>query len=86
MFLVRLNGEGGKIFVTEDANEVALNLARIEDGETLNLEYWKIKDGVNVTLQPVALKSGPRSNAPTKELVEIEAGGEDVGSVERVAP
>lgn len=86
MFLARLNGEGGKIFLTESAESVATNLARMDEGETLNLEYWHVKDGPTLTLNPVTLKSGPRSNAPAKEVVEIEAGGEDVGSVERVAP
>lgn len=82
MFLVRLNGEGGKIFTTENAAEVATNLERMSDGENLALEYWYVKDGVNVSLNPVTLKGGPRASAPAREVAEIEAGGEDVGSVE----
>ena len=85
MFLARLNGEGGKIFIESKAEDVAENLALIEDGEPLNLEYWNIKDGANLSLQKVTLKSGPRSAGVATELVEIEAGGEDVGSVEREA-
>ncbi len=83
MFLCRLNGEGGKIFIENNAEDVAENLARIEDGEVLNLEYWNVKDGANLSLQKVTLKSGARSAGAATEVVEIEAGGEDVGSVER---
>lgn len=82
MFIARLNGQGGKIFVTDDAAEVTRNLERMADGDALNLEYWKVKDGVNVSLNPVSIKGGPRASAPAREIAEIEAGGEDVGSAE----
>lgn len=82
MFLARLNGEGGKIFLETNGEEVAKNLTRMADGEELNLEYWHVKDGTNVKLNPVALKGGSRASAPSREVVVIQAGGEDVGSVE----
>ena len=82
MFLTRLNGEGGKIFLETNGEEVAKNLKRVADGEELKLEYWHVKDGVNISLNPVALKSGLRVAAPSREVVVIQAGGEDVGSVE----
>ncbi len=86
MFLARLNGEGGKIFVEDDAATVALNLAQIDDGEDLKLEYWNVNEnGGAVTLQKVTLKAGARSSAPLQEVVEIEAGGADVGSAKRDA-
>lgn len=86
MFLARLNGEGGKIFVEINDKDVALNLARIDDGENLPLEYWKIIDGVSVTLQKATLKTGARATGEVKEIVEVEAGGSVVASAERVAP
>lgn len=86
MFLARLNGIGGKIFVEINAKDVALNLARIDDGENLPLEYWKIDDGVSVTLQKATLKTGVRATGEVKEIVEVEAGGSVVASAERVAP
>ena len=82
MFLARLNGEGGKIFLEIDGEEVAKNLQRIADGEELKLEYWSVKDGENIALNPVSLKGGQRASAPSREIVVIQAGGEDVGSVE----
>ena len=85
MFLARLNGEGGEIYIEDDAATVATNLERMTDGETLSLEYWNIKDGPNISLQPVTLKSGARASAVAKEVAEIEAGGEVVGAAEVVA-
>ncbi len=82
MFLSRLNGKAGKIFITNDATEVAKNLQRMADGEDLRLEYWKIKNSASVSLSPVSIKGGKRTTAPARELVEIEAGGKSVGSVE----
>ncbi len=82
MFLARLNGEGGKIFLEADGKTVTQSLERIADGEVLNLEYWFIKDGVNVSLNPVSLKNAARVAAPAREIAIIEAGGEDVGSGE----
>ena len=82
MFLGRLNGEGGKIFLETNAQDVATNLKRMEDAEKLNLEYWHIKEGANITLQKVKLKTGPRAAGKVTEVVVIEAGGEDVGEVE----
>lgn len=83
MFLARVNGEGGKIFIEANVEDVVTNLARIEDGEILNLEYWNIKDGPNLTLQKVNVKAGVRSAGVVTEVVEIEAAGEVIGSAER---
>lgn len=82
MFLARLNGEGGKIFLEDNGEEVTRNLERIENGEVLNLEYWHIKDGVNISLNPVTLKSATRVAGVAREVVVIVAGGEDVGNAE----
>lgn len=81
MFLGRLNGEGGKIFLT-NALDVATNLERMKKGEDLKLEYWHIKDGPNLALNPVKLKTGARVAGEATEVVVIQAGGADVGSTE----
>ena len=82
MFLARLNGEGGKIFLEVDEADVVRNMVRMDDGEDLKLEYWHINDGPNLSLDTVTLKSGTRTKGVVTEVAEIEAGGEDVGSVE----
>jgi len=82
MFLARLNGEGGKIFIEDDGATVTRNLERIDNGEVLNLEYWHVKDGPNISLNPVTLKSAARAPGVAREVAVIVAGGEDVGNAE----
>ena len=82
MFIARLGGEGGKIFVEHNVESVVNNLQAIEDGEEIELEYWTVKDGPNVSLKLVTLKKGPRPTAVLREVVVIEAGGVEVGSIE----
>lgn len=89
MFLAHLNPPNGepKIFIEVDAKTVALNLARIKDGEELHLEYFEIFDnGTTLVLHPVTLKKGARQKAPAEEVVEIEANGIIAGQAKRVTP
>lgn len=89
MFIAQLKAPDteGKIFVEHSAEEIALNLARIDDGEELHLKYFEVVDnGTTLVLKPVKLKTGARTTAPAEELVEIEADGVTVGSASRIAP
>lgn len=89
MFIAQLKAPEGesKLFVEDDAEQIALNLARIKDGEELHLKYFEVVDnGTTLMLKPVKLKAGARATAPAKELVEIEADGKVVGQASRVAP
>jgi hypothetical protein len=73
--------EFDRAYVENDAATVAKNLA---EGLTPTYDYYQIQlSGPNLqaTLHPVTLKSGPRTAAPAREVVEIEAGGQGVGSV-----
>jgi len=49
-----------------------------------NLDYFNIKitGPSNATLTKVTLKPGPRSDGTPREVVEIVAGADDVGSAE----
>ncbi len=82
MFLCRANGKGGKIFLEPSGKEVARNLDRMANGEELNLEYYKVKDGASVTLKPATLKSGAKEDAPARKIAVVESEGKEVGSVE----
>ena len=80
MFLAVLNPDSSnpKVFIEENAETVAVNL----EAAVPDLEYYHISvvGQGNVTIQPVNVKAGPRTSAPAREIVEIEAGGQDVGS------
>ena len=68
-----------KTFVEDDAANVARNL----EAAVPNLDYYFISfsgPSLNAALQPVTVKAGPRAAAPGREVVEIVAGGQDVGS------
>jgi hypothetical protein len=70
--------EANKVYIEDSGAQVAKNL---EAG--LPIDYYNISfNGVqlNASLQPVSVKGGARASAPDREVVEIEAGGEDVGS------
>ena len=79
MFLsLRRNTDPESIGLDDDAELVTLNVLNNPD-----IEYFNIKVlNNNVTLTPVNIKSGPRSNGTPTEVVEIEAGNEVVGSAE----
>ncbi len=75
--------EVDRAYVEDNAEQVAINLANDADGNGPNLDYYHIQfNGSNLiaTLHPVSLKAGPRAAAPAREVVEVEAGGQDVGS------
>lgn len=66
-----------QVSVTFDADSVAQNLAAGR-----NIKYYKINaKPASCTLKPVTLKAS-RKPAPAREIVEVEAGGVVVGSVE----
>jgi hypothetical protein len=66
-------------YIENDAATIARNL----DGNLRpEYDYYAINyNGTNLqaTLQPVTIKAGPRATAPTREIIELEAGGQDVG-------
>jgi hypothetical protein len=65
-------------YIESSAEQVAKNL---EAG--LPIDYYNISYNgaqLNAALQPVSVKGGARASAPGREIVEIEAGGQDIGS------
>ena len=71
--------ELAKTFIENDAGAVVRNL----ESNIENLDYYAITFNgapLNAVLQPVTIKAGPRTSGPAREVVEIEAGGQDVGS------
>lgn len=70
-------------WVESSAEQIAINLADDADGDGPGIDYYHLQfngAGLVATLHPVTLKAGPRQPAPTREVVEIEADGSDVGS------
>ena len=79
MFLsVQTNREPVGIALEDDVERVVSNILNNPD-----IDYFNIKiTRTNATLTKVTLKSGPRASAPAKEIVEIVAGSDVVGSSE----
>lgn len=70
--------EVGQIFLEDNVDAMVRNL---ELG--LPIDYYYIRvSGPNLlpSIQPAGLRPGPRNPAPAREIVEIEAGGQVVGS------
>lgn len=66
------------IFLEDATAQIAKN---INDG--LPIDYFEIRvnpTSFATTLHPVTLRAGPRTTAPDREVVEIEANGQVVGS------
>lgn len=73
-----LNLEIAKAFIEINDADVAKN---IEAGA--EVEYFAISlTSQNATLKKASIKSGPRAAAPAREIIEVEAGGQVVASVE----
>jgi hypothetical protein len=75
--------EINNVYVERDAALVAQHLAADARGDGPGIEYYHISFNgaqLQASLQPVNLKAGPRTQAPAREIVEIEAGGQDLGS------
>ena len=71
--------EVAKTFIENDSETVAINL----ENNVSNLDYYYISFNgapLNAVLQPVSVKTGVRASAPDREIIEIQAGGQDVGS------
>jgi hypothetical protein len=71
--------EVSKTFIENDPTTVAVNL----ENAVPNLDYYQIEFNgaqLQATLHPVNIKAGPRTAAPAREVVEIEANGQNVGS------
>lgn len=70
-------------YIEDSAEQVAKNLLDDEAGTGRNYRYYEIR--FNAALMPqlhaVRLKPGPRAPAPAREVVTIEADGQDSGSV-----
>lgn len=75
MFLARSSGD--KVFIEHSAETVAENLNNSNAGVTY---YYIALSEAGITLHKVSIKSGVRTSAPLKEIVEIEANGAVVGS------
>lgn len=70
-------------YIEDDAATVARNLEADAQGSGPGIDYYHLSfngPALNASIQPVVLKAGPRASAPAREIVEIEAGGQDVGS------
>ena len=74
-----------KIYIETNAATVAKNLASDDD----RIEYYELDGpamrGGPVISHLVRLKAGPRTPAPAREVAEVEANGQTVGSTEVVA-
>jgi len=67
-----------KAFIESNVEDVAKNL---EAGAAV--EYYAINLAAqNATLKKVSVKTGARASAPAREILEVEADGVVVGSVE----
>lgn len=82
MFLAIADAGGPKeqIWLEESAGAVVQALVRAQEPVP---EYYNILTAAgpsNITFEPVVLSSGIRAAAPAREVAEIEAGGEVVGS------
>ena len=80
IFLVfQTNATPENIGLEEDVSIVIDNVLNNPD-----LQYFNVKrtGPNNATLTKVVLKPGPRSSGTPREVVEIVAGGDDVGSKE----
>lgn len=75
--------EVDRSYIEDDAEQVARNLEADAQGNGPGIDYYHLSftgAQLQASLQPVNLKAGPRTAAPAREVVEIEAGGQDVGS------
>jgi hypothetical protein len=78
--------EVGGTYTENNPEAVAKDLAATADGNGSGNDYYHLTFNgapLNAALQPVSLKVGPRAAAPGREIVEITAGGSDVGSTVR---
>jgi len=78
--------EPDAFYIENSAAQIALNLAADADGTGPGIDYYYITANgaqLNVAVQPVNLKGGARGQAPAREIVEVQAGGVDVGSAVR---
>lgn len=85
MFLRRSGGVGGfiKMFRANQSDIVARQVQEMADGANLGYEFWAIQEvGPDLVISPITLKAGPRTRAPARELVEVEAAGVTVASRE----
>lgn len=74
--------EAGKIFIEPNEKDVVENVVK-----GVSVEYYEIDAAPgSASLNSVAVKSGPRTRAPDREVVEIEANGRVVGSAIRDKP
>ena len=70
-------------YIEEDAAQVAMNLEADDNGTGRGFDYYQLQFNgaqLQATLHPVTLTPGPRSAAPAREVAEIQANGQDVGS------
>lgn len=72
--------EPDRVWVEDAASAIAKNLHA-----GLPIDYFELEindNRVTVVLHKVQLKAGPRTSLPAREVQEVEANGETVGSVE----
>jgi len=68
--------------------DVATIIRNLENPPENRIEYYEVQFNgptFQATLHPVNLKAGPRTTAPAREIAEIEAAGQVVGSTTVVA-
>ena len=68
------------VHLEDDPNEVFQHL---DAGKGIDYYYINL-DGASPVLEAVTIKTGTRTDAPDREVAEIEAGGSVVGSTEVV--
>jgi len=72
--------EISKVFVETNSENVARNIAN-----DAAVEYYYVTlTALNAELKKCSIKTGTRISAPAREIVEVEADGSVVASVEKV--